>query len=129
MAHCKVTRTSIKAVRNSATPDWAPDQHSIAFSVSRGTQSDISVIDLASGDVRQLTTHPAVDSFPRWSRDGRSLYFTSDRSGRFEIWKMAADGSSQVQITRNGGYVGQESLDGKYLYFGKYDAAGIWRWP
>ena len=58
-----------------------------------------------------------MDTFPNWSQDGRSLYFSSDRSGREQIWKMPAAGGPAVQITRNGGTEPIESLDGKSLYY------------
>ena len=125
----RLTYTADSDAKNSGTPDWSPDQRAVAFSVFRGIKTDISVVDLASGDMRPLVTHPANDGFPRWSRDGRSIYFTSDRSGRYEIWRMNADGSTQIQVTQNGGYVGQESPDGKYLYFGKQYTEGLWRMP
>ena len=67
---------------------------------------------------------------PAWSADGRWLYFCSDRSGRRQIWKMAADGGPAVQVTRNGGLESYETPDGEYLYFTRdYFEAGIWQTP
>jgi hypothetical protein len=59
-------------------------------------------------------------------------YFASDRSGRFEIWKMPAAGGSARQITRNGGYAAAESFTGEYLFFTKTHGLGepgLWRIP
>jgi dipeptidyl aminopeptidase/acylaminoacyl peptidase len=65
-----------------------------------------------------------------WSRDGRSIYFVSNRTKNWEIWKMPADGGEAVQVTRNGGYVSFESVDGTYLYFSKRLEEGkLWRVP
>ena len=36
---------------------------------------------------------------PSWSRDGQYLYFTSNRTGHKEIWRMDPDGKNQTQIT------------------------------
>jgi Tol biopolymer transport system component len=61
---------------------------------------------------------------PSWSRDGRWIYFTSDRSGHYEVWKMPRDGGEAVQVTRAGGYATFESPDGKYLYYTKFNLDG-----
>jgi hypothetical protein len=47
------------------------------------------------------------------------VYFGSDRSGRFEIWRSLADGSGPEPVTRNGGMVALESDDGKSLHYTK----------
>lgn len=52
-----------------------------------------------------------------WSRDGKWIYFQSDRSGQWRIWKVPAEGGSAVQVTQNTGGAAFESVDGKYLYF------------
>ena len=38
--------------------------------------AEIGVLDLASGELTNVTNHPARDSEPAWSRDGRWLAFT-----------------------------------------------------
>ena len=64
-------------------------------------------------------------SIPSWSRDGHWIYFTSNRSGRDEIWKLAVAGgkpvagAQAVQVTRSGGSAPQVSVDGQYLYYVK----------
>ena len=47
-----------------------------------------------------LTQHPARDSHPSWSRDGRKLAFVSRRDGNSEIYVMNADGSGLRNVTR-----------------------------
>jgi Tol biopolymer transport system component len=70
---------------------------------------------------------------PSWSRDGKWIYFASDRTGAFQIWKVPAtsgeSGSTPaIQVTRSGGFNGIESPDGKYLYFNKDRENGaLWR--
>ena len=79
----------------------------------------------------------AVDeSVPTWSRDGRWIYFSSTRSGANAIWKMPSAGGTAVLVTAHGGFFGQESPDGRFLYFTKHwDYLGpssmneIWRMP
>ena len=77
---------------------------------------------------KQLTRNRATDANPTWSQDGRWIYFSSDRSGSFEVWRIAATGGDPQRITRNGGYMARESADAEWLYFSKVDHGnGFWR--
>jgi Tol biopolymer transport system component len=51
------------------------------------------------GAIRQLTNDAAQDRWPRWSPDGRQIAFLSDRSGKYEIWKVNEDGTGLAQLT------------------------------
>ena len=59
----------------------------------------------------------------------RFIYFTSNRSGRQEIWKIPSGGGQPLQVTRFGGMNGVESPDGRELYYSKTNASGLWRMP
>jgi dipeptidyl aminopeptidase/acylaminoacyl peptidase len=82
------------------------------------------VVAAEGGPPRNLTNHPAAEVHPSWSHDGRWIYFASDRSGRFEIWKAPKDGGEAVQVTHRGGVRPRESVDGKYIYYQKGKLAG-----
>ena len=66
-----------------------------------------------------------------WSRDGRWIYFASNRSGRAEVWKVAKEGGEAIQVTRSGGKRAFESPDGKYIYYDKSGSAAqsLFRMP
>jgi hypothetical protein len=87
----------------------------------------------------RLTDDSSDHRGPSWSADGEWVYFTSNRSGNWEIWKISARTKKSIQVTsqRSGAY-GQESPDGKFLYcqeskFGtKWDfglPSAIWKMP
>jgi Tol biopolymer transport system component len=102
------------------SPRWSPDGRSIAFDAQgKEGRRNIKVVDSGGGQPRQLTDGPFSSAVPSWSRDGKSIYFTSDRGGRFEIWKAPAQGGAAAQITQEGGYVALESADAKTLYYTK----------
>ena len=51
--------------------------------------------DLARGSgLRRLTQGSSIDTEPCFSPDGQSIYFTSDRGGQPQIYKMSAQGEN-----------------------------------
>ncbi|MEK7409046.1 MAG: hypothetical protein AAB225_28620 [Acidobacteriota bacterium] len=71
----------------------------------------------------------AAAARPCWSRDGRWIYFGSNRGGDWQVWKIPAEGGPAVQVTRNGGREAFASADGKFVYYAKLAEPGIWRVP
>jgi hypothetical protein len=65
----------------------------------------------------QFTHGTANQVVPSFSRDGGFVYYASDRTGRFEIWRAPAGGGAEEQVTREGGVEPLESLDGRTLYY------------
>ena len=85
------------------------------------------MINAEGGKPVALTDGTAEDKVPSWSADGRFVYFSSNRSGAPQIWKVAVSGGEPSQVTQHGGFAAFESSDGRFLYFAKEDQAGIWR--
>lgn len=110
---------------------WSPDGRYIAFEFHPQERSEIYVVEVPGGVPRLLPTIPGSDNLsPSWSRDGKSIYFASKRGGEaFQIWKMPIAGGAPKQLTRHGGISPVESIDGRYLYYSKYEQSGIWRMP
>jgi dipeptidyl aminopeptidase/acylaminoacyl peptidase len=98
-------------------PRWSPDGQRIVFHSNPLGQGDIYVIAAAGGKPRNLTAHPANDSFPSFSRDGKWIYFSSNRNaGARQVWKIPAAGGDAVLIPNSVGYGAVESPDGAYIY-------------
>ena len=114
-----------------ARPQWSPDGKSLAAVGWQGDRPlDIYRLEVEGRFVQRLTTDNAIDTMPSWSRDGRWLYFASDRSGSYELWKMPSTGGEARQLTKRGGIFGQESADGRWLYFMNGASPGsLWRMP
>jgi Tol biopolymer transport system component len=106
------------------TPRWSPDGRSIVFdSQAENGHSDVWMIGVDGSGLRRVTHGPADNIVPIWSRDGRFIYFTSNRTGRLEIWRVAAGGGEEVQLSREGGALPFESVDGRTLYYQRSDGA------
>lgn len=66
---------------------------------------DVWLVDMASGSHRQLTGFGGEDRNPVWSADGQWVYYLSEKSGSFNVWRMRvgesglADGQAE-QVTR-----------------------------
>src|SRR5262245_8107430 len=112
------------------TPRWSPDGRSIAYDSRPQGNADIYIVSAGGGTPRRFTTESSEEVLPSWSRDGRWVYFCSNRSGSREIWKAPIEGGPMTQVTKEGGFEGFESADGKFFYFTKrsWDAE-LWRVP
>jgi len=76
--------------------DVSPDGRTLAFDLL----GDIYTMPIAGGTPRRITSGLAFDMQPRFSPDGRTIAFTSDRGGGDNIWVMNADGTGARAITR-----------------------------
>jgi Tol biopolymer transport system component/DNA-binding winged helix-turn-helix (wHTH) protein len=112
------------------SPSWSPDSQRIAFDARVDGDADIYLVRADGGQPVRLTRDASVDSRPTWSRDGRWIYFRSDRTGAHQIWKMAVNGSVTRQVTVKGGFDALESSDGASLFYvqGRY-TRGLWSVP
>ena len=111
------------------TPRWSPDGKQICFDTRPGPHANIDVISADGGPPRPFLNDTADDVVPSWSHDGRSLYFASNRSGAWQVWKRTVDGGQPVQITKKGGFAALESPDGNSLYYAKFNEPGLWKVP
>ena len=105
-------------------PHVSPDGRKLAFA-STGRREAIYLAGLQGEDPQQVTDGIGKTRAPRWSPDGKSLAFYSNRSGRYEIWTIAADGGGLRQMTRAAGagaWFPDWSPDGKQI---SYYAVGV----
>ena len=88
----------------------SPDGKRIA-TTSSGVQEDIYVMNSDGTNIRRLTNDKPKDRGVKWSNDGTALYSYSDRSGKYELWKINLDGSGLEQITKY-----QENVNMPHLF-------------
>jgi regulation of enolase protein 1 (concanavalin A-like superfamily) len=83
-----------------------------------GGKSVIYVLPATGGVPRRVTEH-GPSYLHGWSPDGRSLVFTGERDGEFDIYRVPAEGGAEVRLTSAEGLDdGSEySPDGAWIYF------------
>ncbi len=102
-----------------------PIDQSLLTATFRTGDVEIFLVDLATGDARNLTRSPrSSERYPAWSPDGRRVTFNSDRDGTYNLYIMNNDGSTVRQLTRERGGIeaGMQSwtADGEWIYFGLF---------
>jgi Tol biopolymer transport system component/C-terminal processing protease CtpA/Prc len=106
-------------------PAIRPDGAVIAF-VSGG---DIWTVPAVGGDATLLITHPAHESRPLYSPDGRRLAFVSERSGNGDLYVFDTRTAALTRVTYDDAaeQLGGWSPDGEWLYFNSTarDVAGM----
>ena len=110
-------------------PAFSPDGRTVVYTATSANvaedkaQSDLWLVDYASGKRTQLTNTPKKDeSRPQWSPDGKSIAFLSDRGGEeatTQVWRMPATGGEARRLTQFGEDISDFvwSPDGKRIAF------------
>lgn len=97
-------KVSSRAGINGA-PAFSPDGRKLVLTLGGlDGNLDINVLDLATREVTRLTTHRAIDTEGTWAPDGQSIYFTSDRSGGPQVYRIGVNGGTPERITFEGSY-------------------------
>jgi Tol biopolymer transport system component/DNA-binding winged helix-turn-helix (wHTH) protein len=124
----------LTAVGTAGSPRWSPDGKTIAFDVGLGADWQqpraIFAVNADGGMPRPLVQDAFNNPTPSWSRDGAWIYFPSDRSGSWQVWKIPSTGGTPVPVTTQGGFAAWEAPD-HYIYYSKHRDPGpdLWRIP
>jgi TolB protein len=120
-------RVSGRAGINGA-PAWSPDGSRLALALSQPDGNvDVFVMDLATKSLLRVTDDPAIDTEPCFGADGQTLFFTSDRSGRPQVYRIVLSaGEKPKRLTFEGSYNARPRLspDGKELAVVTQDQGG-----
>ncbi len=117
------------------SPAWSPDGTRVVYCRVQNTRADIEVFDLATQTTVRLTDDWFNDLDPVWSPSGRYVYFSSNRGGGLNLWRVAVDGSTPrapEQVTTGAGDDLQPSIspDGSRLAFVALGLnSDLWRLP
>lgn len=107
-------------------PRFSPDGSKILFYMYRHNQQDIWVIDTDGRNLRPLTFDHWDDRDPVWDPDGKHIYYASDRSGIFNIYKMDLETREVTQLTDvvSGAFYPEIKADGSVLTYSYFTSWG-----
>jgi dipeptidyl aminopeptidase/acylaminoacyl peptidase len=108
-------------VRRVGDPQVSPDGRRVAFTVGdvdfdgNRVVTQIYVMPLAGGEMKQLTSGDKSSNSPRWSPDGKKIAFVTGG----QVWKMDDDGDDKEQVTKlsTGASAPLWSPDGRWIAF------------
>jgi len=84
-------------------PTWSPAPYNeIAYSARTGPGFDIKVLDIATGERRQLTFGEGSNESPGYSANGRHIAFSSTRTGKRQLYTIERTGKDLRQLTKLG---------------------------
>jgi len=84
---------------------WSPakDRGEIAFTSRIDSGFEVAVLDIASGEVRQITEGRGSCEYPTWAPNGRHLAFSCNRSGTWQITVSDRDGRNVQSLAAGPG--------------------------
>jgi Tol biopolymer transport system component/DNA-binding winged helix-turn-helix (wHTH) protein len=111
------------------TPRWSPDGKWIVFDFHGKAHAQVYLVDSEGRNLHVLTAGNSQDCVPSWSRDGKAVYFASDRTGNWQVWRRELSSGNETPVTRHGGFAAFESYDAKTIYYSRLEGGGIWKIP
>jgi len=118
--------SNVKASPNSKIA-LSPDGKRIAFASqiqdnqNQGINLNLYLFTIADNSVKQLTVNAGDNMNPTWSPDGTQIAFASNRDGKWEIYRMNADGTNVENLTNtpesDDNFPAWSPGDGSYIAF------------
>ena len=99
--------------------DWSRDGEWIAFwQVNTENRADVFVFSLPKREVASLITGPASERDAQFSSDGAWIAYTSNETGRNEIYvQRSGSAGPRFQLSVNGGVFPRWRNDGSEVYY------------
>ena len=94
-----ITRGNIEI----SMPDLSPDGENFVLRVPNLIQEDLVIYGRDGTRKRFLTKNRFNERSPRWSPDGKTIYFHSNQTGKYQIWSINPDGTNLKQISFSNG--------------------------
>jgi Tol biopolymer transport system component len=110
-------RASAVASSNVTPSDWSPDGQYVAF--ASGAPSDVWLLALADGaKPTRFVQSPGDQMHANFSPEGRFIAYTSNESGRYEVYVETLPVSERKwPISTSGGYEPRWRADGREIYY------------
>jgi Tol biopolymer transport system component len=132
----QITSDSSEAVDH-LEPVWSPDEKNIVFQNLERTKFSIKIVNVSTREISTFTDGRFRELNPAWSHSGKYIYFTSDRAGGLNIWRLEVSPANRPigvpqQVTMGSGQDVQLAMSptGEQLAFSILrQNADLWRLP
>jgi TolB protein len=108
-------------------PAWSPDGRKLIVTLGGSAGNpNLYILDLGTQQLTRLTDGPSIDTEGAFAADGQSVYFTSDRSGGPQVYRIGLEpGAKPRRVTFEGAYNARPRLspDGTKLVMVTQDGA------
>lgn len=121
-------RVLVESYGTMGAPAFSPNGQQLVYSKADDNGNmNIFVVNIADGSQRQLTNSKGINTEPDFSSDGRYIYFTSDRVGSPQIYRMSSNGGNVSRAVVGGNYSthGEISPDGKNIALTRQTGGGF----
>jgi serine/threonine protein kinase len=102
----------------------SPDGHAVAFASPVGGIAQVFLMLTSGGEPLQLTNDEGDKNVESFSPDGKEVYYGTSR-GRDEVWAVPTLGGAPRRVVS--AYFVVPSPDGEFIYYAKFDSAGLFR--
>ena len=92
----------------------------MVFQTNEGGDQELAIVEIATGNIRKLTSNTCEDWGPSWSPAGEWIVFYSDCNGERDIYKIQSNGNGRQQLTYSTGaysWFPSWSWDGRQITF------------
>ncbi len=103
-----MTPEDVLGLERVSAPQLSPDEQRVVYVVTRAElkdnvqNSDLWLVETRPGAApARLTYAPKKDQYPRWSPDGKSIAFLSDRDGKMQVYLLPAAGGEARRLTNS----------------------------
>ena len=92
-------RIEMRSVDEPESPSISPDGRTVAFAGLRNAIGDIFLVNLATGEITNLTSDEFADYAPTFSPDGRFLVYLARVSGNYKLFHLDVETKKKTQLT------------------------------
>ena len=114
-------RSAVGAAGEHENPVLSADNDRIAVHrVDRALGTDLWLMDSVNGSPSRLTFDSGIEFAPVWSPDGRTIAFSSNRTGTFAVYQKPASGGEEelvLETNTNGMFLTGWSTDRRFLVY------------
>ncbi len=93
---------NLTAHPSDTAPAWSPDGTQVVFASTRAGNWELYLVEIATGQEKRLTDHPAADIAPVWSPDAKQIAFLSDREGGWAVNILELKSGEVEQVIATG---------------------------